>query len=691
MRNLPEGPDKAAIALLIARIQNDPRVKEVLGTEDLSVLRHLLNGHTTGSEAGTKTERDLLLEKSMLSAFVENTPAAVAMFDTQFRYIAYSRRWLEEYKLTGRNILGLSHYEVFPSISDEWKEIHLRCLNGAVERNEEDRWRPDGWEHDQFLRWEVRPWYQYDGQTGGIMMLTQDITEMCIQREELRAAKLQAEQASLAKSEFLANMSHEIRTPLNGVIGFTDLILKTELSPTQQQYLSIVNQSANTLLHLISDILDFSKIEAGKLELDIERCDLHELVSEAADVLAFQAQSKGLKMTVSMTEHTPKHIWTDPIRLKQILINLLGNAVKFTEKGEIEMKIEAKPAELPHHHNFRFAIKDTGIGIKKEKQHKIFDVFLQEDASTTKKYGGTGLGLSISNKLLGLMGSQLQLSSTPGEGSTFYFSLLLQTAQDTPPEQPEQPDMNERTESTESNTEHFSVLIAEDNGVNMLLLKTIIKRIAPYATIEEAVNGEECFQKCIENLPDIIFMDILMPEINGYEATKMIRATFPETHIPIIALTASNAIGEKERCLAAGMDDYLTKPVVMESIAYVIDTWVHKMKVHLNIDIVKDIVGDNEARLKEFFSIARKEISNSFTKLQEHFEHQDMKGIQYSAHKLSGTAVSAGLVQLSRIAVKLEEMQAFDAATISSYLKKMKEEMITGFELMDKVSREGTE
>ena len=278
MRNLPEGPDQAAIALLIARIQNDPRVKEVLGTEDLSVLRHLLNGHTTRSEAGTKTERDLLLEKSMLSAFVENTPAAVAMFDTQFRYIAYSRRWLEEYKLTGRNILGLSHYEVFPSISDEWKEIHLRCLNGAVERNEEDRWRPDGWEHDQFLRWEVRPWYQYDGQTGGIMMLTQDITEMCIQREELRAAKLQAEQASLAKSEFLANMSHEIRTPLNGVIGFTDLILKTELSPTQQQYLSIVNQSANTLLHLISDILDFSKIEAGKLELDIERCDLHELV-----------------------------------------------------------------------------------------------------------------------------------------------------------------------------------------------------------------------------------------------------------------------------------------------------------------------------------------------------------------------------------------------------------------------------
>lgn len=691
MRNLPEGPDKAAIALLIARIQNDPRVKEVLGTEDLSVLRHLLNGHTARSEAGTKTERDLLLEKSMLSAFVENTPAAVAMFDTQFRYIAYSRRWLEEYKLTGRNILGLSHYEVFPSISDEWKEIHLRCLNGAVERNEEDRWRPDGWEHDQFLRWEVRPWYQYDGQTGGIMMLTQDITEMCIQREELRAAKLQAEQASLAKSEFLANMSHEIRTPLNGVIGFTDLILKTELSPTQQQYLSIVNQSANTLLHLISDILDFSKIEAGKLELDIEQCDLHELVSEAADVLAFQAQSKGLKMTVSMTEHTPKHIWTDPIRLKQILINLLGNAVKFTEKGEIEMKIEAKPAELPHHHNFRFAIKDTGIGIKKDKQHKIFDVFLQEDASTTKKYGGTGLGLSISNKLLGLMGSQLQLSSTPGEGSTFYFSLLLQTAQDTTPEQPEQPDMNERTESTESNTEHFSVLIAEDNGVNMLLLKTIIKRIAPYATIEEAVNGEECFQKCIENLPDIIFMDILMPEINGYEATKMIRATFPETHIPIIALTASNAIGEKERCLAAGMDDYLTKPVVMESIAYVIDTWVHKMKVHLNIDIVKDIVGDNEARLKEFFSIARKEISNSFTKLQEHYEQQNLQGIQYSAHKLSGTAVSAGLVQLSRIAVKLEEMQAFDAAAISSYLKKMKEEMITGFELMDKVSREGTE
>jgi PAS domain S-box-containing protein len=343
-----------------------------------------------------KAEQELINEKLRLTAFVEHSPAAVVMMDTDFRYMAVSKRWIEDYHIQD-DIMGKSQYEVFPHLSERWRNTCDRCLEGHSEKSDEVVWRPEGFDHDLYLRWEILPWYKYDGSIGGIMVFTQDITESCLQREELKKAKLHAEQASVAKSEFLANMSHEIRTPLNGVIGFTDLVLKTALNSTQHQYLSIVNQSANALLSIINDILDFSKIEAGKLELDIDKCDLFETSSQAADIITFQAQKKGLEMLLNIPAGLPRFIQADSVRLKQILVNLLGNAVKFTEKGEIELKINPLVEMVEGRITLRFEVRDTGIGIQKEKQGKIFEAFSQEDASTTKKYGGTGLGLTISN------------------------------------------------------------------------------------------------------------------------------------------------------------------------------------------------------------------------------------------------------------------------------------------------------
>lgn len=512
-------------------------------------------GVATNITKRKQIETALQNEKARLASFVEHAPAAVAMLDKNINYINVSQKWRENYHLDHVDIVGMPHSKVFPDSNGERKKRYKAVLNGETIKRDEEIYISQKTGSKKTISWEMRPWYNYLGEVDGIMVSTQNITPIIEQREELKKAKQEAEQGSVAKSEFLANMSHEIRTPLNGVIGFTDLVLKTELSETQEQYLNIVNQSANGLLNIINDILDFSKIEAGKLELDIDKCDLYEIGCYASDIVNYQIQKNNLELLLNLSPELPRFIWADAIRLKQILINLLGNAAKFTEKGEIELKIEIIKLNEGTS-TFRFSVRDTGVGIKKEKQVKIFEAFSQEDASTTKKYGGTGLGLAISNKLLKMMDSQLQLKSKLGEGSTFYFDVEFK---------------NEHGEKTEwENLDKIKkVLIVDDNKNNRNIVNQIL-RLKDIET-DEAKSGFEALQLLAENKSyDVIIIDYHMPYMDGIETIKKIRESFysmnDENQPAILLYSSSSDAGVISDVKELGITKRLTKPAKMKEI-----------------------------------------------------------------------------------------------------------------------------
>jgi two-component system sensor histidine kinase/response regulator len=755
------------------------------------------------AETLRQAQVELNRQKQYWETLVQNIPVAVVTIDPQERITSCNPAFETLFGFSQAEVVGQNLDQLVVSNDAGHSEASgytRQVLEGAPVHTLTKRWRKDGTDVDVELF--ALP-VVFDEQHIGAVGLYHDISELV-------RARRKAEDSDRAKSEFLANMSHEIRTPMNGVMGMIELAMDSPDSAEQRDFLASAHESAEALLTLLNDILDFSKIEAGHLELEAIDFNLRTTVEGVADALAQRAEAKGLELACSLAEGCPAYVRGDPGRLRQVMVNLVGNAIKFTHRGEVVIRVEPE-SESDTHAVLRFSVTDTGIGIPRERQEALFRRFVQVDGSTTRRYGGTGLGLAISHDLVEMMGGTVGLESEQGRGSIFWFTVPLekQTAPEAMPlatldelngsrvlvvddnttsrtiltemldalgcdvgaaaggaqalelmqsaaqaghpyrvalldmQMPEMdgeqtaqamkqdpltrdtilviltsagkrgdaarmealgcagyllkpvkrrelsdalmavlgqsrdraPDLAPRlvTRHTLSELKDMRILLAEDNPINRKLVVTLLAR-AGYA-VETVENGAQAVDALKKGRYSLVLMDVQMPEMDGFEATKVIRAQEGEqTRIPIIAMTAHAMKGDRERCLTAGMDDYLSKPLQTKDLFKVIERWTHLPRPHaefgqttvsvearadkepppLNRQKALPYFGGDEQLYDQMLSEFVAHLGEEIDKLKAALESDDVPTFTRLAHTLKGLAATFGAERLSQAAQQLE-------------------------------------
>lgn len=798
-----------------------------------------------------RAEKALADKVVFQQALIDSIPHPIFIKDATARFVGCNSAYEKVFDTTREYMLGKTVLDLHYLPVEESKRFHAEDMEVIREASQRSYELPimyaDGNMH--ITLYSVDGFHLTDGRPGGLIGMLVDITERKLAEKKLQAyaeevatknkeldrALIRAEEATKAKSEFLANMSHEIRTPMNGVIGMTGLLLSTDLTEEQRHYAETVKLSAESLLGIINDILDFSKIEAGKLELETVDFDLYNLLDNFASMLSVRAHEKGLEFVCGTAPDVPAHITGDSARLQQILTNLAGNAVKFTHQGEVVVHVTLE-SETDTEALLRFSVRDTGVGIPKDKKALLFSKFYQVDSSTTRRYGGTGLGLAISKQLVELMGGEIGVESEEGKGSEFWFTISLARQPDSDRGEAHSAEIHSASilvvddnatnreilsrwlsswgakaeeaadglvalqalyrahdkgepfqvvildmqmpgidgesvakviksdknlkdtnlvmlssvggfDSRHAGEKHFEaylnkpvrhlelldvlsgilcmqeqkqklqtaanvpsaslpvdknlrILLAEDNIVNQKVAQGMLQKMGYH--VDTVASGTEAI-KALEILPyDLVLMDVQMPEMDGFEATRHIRdlrSAVLDHAIPIIAMTARAMKGDKERCLEAGMNDYISKPVSLQSLMGLLNRWqstVQKEKdredipaEEMNLAInplifdrqaLLERVMDNEDRARKLISIFLKDMPKQLNALRESIEKGEADMISWYAHNIKGSSANIGGMALSAVAAKMEKAgndhQTDEMAVIMSELEKQYELLI---------------
>jgi signal transduction histidine kinase/HPt (histidine-containing phosphotransfer) domain-containing protein len=584
-----------------------------------------------------------------------------------FRLLPPSPAWLQALEPEWQSGRAIDVVERFPLLGAFLPEAEEAWNLEASQRAESEIWAESLGEQELHLRaWTTR------GSDCSLLVLEpaddlhqarqvamQYAHETAIQYETIEKLNREVERANRAKSEFLATMSHEIRTPMNAILGMAELLSETELTSEQRKYVEVFQRAGGNLLNLINDILDLSKVEAGNLTLEAIDFDLHEVVLRAAELIRMKAQTKGLFVECEFSPAVPRMVVGDPTRLRQIILNLLGNSLKFTESGGLTVRVESNP-ESAHPAALRFAIQDTGIGIPADKVSSIFESFTQVDASTTRKYGGTGLGLSISKNFVELMGGQTWVESTVGKGSTFYFTVALSESRAPLPALPAQ------GESHAPFSAALRILLADDSEDNRFLIRAYLKDST--CDLDFAENGEIAMQKLNSSDYDLALMDVHMPVMDGYTAIQNVRTFERSTgrkQIPILALTADAYREASERSAAAGFTAHLTKPISKATLLEAIARYAASRSG--SAGVVEHTTVTVDPALGEIVPGYLKSIRENGESVRRWLQESNFAEIQRVGHNMKGTGAAYGFPEISDAGAAIEQAaKNRDAAIIRS-------------------------